>query len=226
MQAKSGAPPRLLPRAAFARLPADAHPSRPPTRVSQLPLILASASPRRADLLRQLGLGFEIVPSAAPEALQEQLTARELCQLNAYRKARAVAKQWPDALVLGADTLVCLGNRLYGKPANLADAARMLAELQGRMHQVITGVCLVHLRTHRQRLFAAGTDVLFRALDAAGIDRYLKQVNPLDKAGAYAIQEHGELIVHEISGSFSNVVGLPVEQLQVELSAFRAEPAD
>jgi len=190
--------------------------------MSPMPLILASASPRRADLLRQLGLEFQVIPSAAAEACQEQLTARELCQLNAYRKARVVAKQWPDALVLGADTLVCLGNRLYGKPADLADATRMLAELQGRTHQVVTGVCLIHLRTHRQRLFAEVTDVTFRALDTGGIDRYFKQVNPLDKAGAYAIQEHGELIVREISGSFSNVVGLPVERLQVELAAARA----
>lgn len=189
--------------------------------MSRLPLILASASPRRADLLRQLGLDFQVVPSAAPEAHREQLTARELCQINAYRKARTVARQWPDAIVLGADTLVCLGHRLYGKPADLADAARMLAELEGRTHQVITGVCLIHWRRHRRRLFVAVTDVTFRALDAAAIDRYLQHVHPLDKAGAYAIQEHGELIVHEISGSFSNVVGLPVEQLQVELSAFR-----
>ena len=194
--------------------------------MSQMPLILASASPRRADLLRQLGLEFQVIPSAAAEACQEQLTARELCQLNAYRKARVVAKQWPDALVLGADTLVCLGNRFYGKPADLADASRMLAELQGRTHQVVTGVCFIHLRTHRQRLFAEVTDVTFRALDTGGIDRYFKQVNPLDKAGAYAIQEHGELIVHEISGSFSNVVGLPVERLQVELAAARAGRSD
>jgi len=188
--------------------------------MSRLPLILASASPRRADLLRQLGLEFQIIPSAAAETHHGQLTVRELCQLNAYRKAHAVARQHPDALVLGADTLVCLGNRLYGKPADLADAARMLAELEGRTHQVITGVCLTHQRKHRRRLFAAITDVTFRALDAAAIERYLEHVHPLDKAGAYAIQEHGELIVREISGSFSNVVGLPLEQLQTELSTF------
>jgi septum formation protein len=172
------------------------------------------------ELLRQLGLEFQVISSSAPEAHYEQLTARELCQLNAYRKARAVAKRFPDALVLGADTLVCLGNRLFGKPSNRADAVRLLADLQGRTHQVVTGVCLIHGRAHRQRLFSEHTDVTFRALDAAAIDRYLKRVDPLDKAGAYAIQEHGELIVQEISGSFSNVVGLPVERLQAELKAF------
>jgi septum formation protein len=185
--------------------------------MSRPPLILASVSPRRADLLHQLGLEFRVVPSAATELHHEHLTPRELCQLNAYRKARAVAKQWPDALVLGADTLVALDRRLYGKPSDLADARRMLSELQGRTHQVVTGVCLIHLRGHCQRIFADATEVTFRTLDAAGIDRYLDQINPLDKAGAYAIQEHGELIVHRISGSFWNVVGLPVERLQVEL---------
>jgi septum formation protein len=189
------------------------------------PTILASASPRRAELLRQLGLEFRVVPSSAIEACHEQLTGVELCQLNAYRKARAVAKHFPDALVLGADTLVCLGNRLFGKPADRDEAARMLGELQGRTHQVVTGVCLVQARAHRQRLFAECTEVTFRALDLTAIDRYLEHVNPLDKAGAYAIQEHGELIVREISGSFSNVVGLPVERLQAELRRFAATKA-
>ena len=103
------------------------------------PLILASASPRRAELLREMGLKFRVVPSDASEVHHEQLTARELCQLNAYRKARAVAKKIPDALVLGADTLVYAGTRLFGKPASLAEAGQMIEQLQGRTHQVATG---------------------------------------------------------------------------------------
>src|SRR6266508_4496174 len=118
------------------------------------PLILASKSPRRSDLLREMGLEFSVVPSDAEELLNEQLTAREASQLNAYRKARAVAKKFPDALVLGADTLVYLDNIVFGKPANLAEAQRMLQQLQGRTHQVVTGVCLLYLRGHRDRLFA------------------------------------------------------------------------
>jgi septum formation protein len=184
------------------------------------PLILASASPRRTELLRQLGFGFSVVPSEIPEILLEQLTARELSLINAHRKARTVAKQYPDALVIGADTLVCLEQHLFGKPASLGEAAEMLESLQGRTHEVVTGVCLIHLREHRERVFAEQTEVRFRALGEAEIRRYLALVNPLDKAGAYAIQEHGELIVEEISGSFSNVVGLPMERLQTELSAW------
>ncbi len=181
------------------------------------PLILASGSPRRADLLGQMRLDFKIVASDAPELHPEELTAREASQINAYRKARAVAKKHPDALVLGADTLVCLDSKFFGKPADLEEAYQMLQCLQGKTHQVITGICLLHLRERRYRVFAESTSVTFRALDAVAIRRYLTHVNPLDKAGAYAIQEDGDSIVEKISGSYTNVVGLPVEQVIREL---------
>jgi len=183
-------------------------------------LILASASPRRAELLKLLRVKFRIIPSDATEVAHEHLTPLEICQFNAHRKARAVAKKIPDALVIGADTLVFLDNKILGKPRNLADARRMLARLQGRTHQVVTGVSLIQLRTHRERVFAISTDVLFHPLDAGQIRDYLSRINPLDKAGAYAIQESGEKIISEISGSYSNVVGLPVERLREELSAW------
>jgi septum formation protein len=181
------------------------------------PIILASASPRRDELLRQLGIEFKIVPSDAPEVHHEQLTAREISQINAYRKARAVAKKCPDALVLGADTLVHVETTLFGKPSSLEEAYQMLEQLQGRTHHVVTAICLLHLRQHRQRVFAESTAVTFRPLDAVKIRRYLNRVNPLDKAGAYAIQEEGDLIVEKIEGSYTNVVGLPVERLTAEL---------
>jgi len=190
------------------------------------PLILASASPRRVELLRQIVADFEVVPGATSEVHDEQLTAWEMAQVNAYRKARAVAKKFPDSIVLGADTLVYLDReaRLFGKPASPAEAARMLGELQGRTHAVITGVCLLHLREHRQRVFAEWTDVRFHPLTPAQIKEYLGLINPLDKAGAYAIQEHGERLVAEISGSFSNVVGLPLERVREELSPWLRSP--
>ncbi len=181
------------------------------------PLILASASPRRSDLLREFGVAFQVVPGRAEEIHPEHLTPHEICQVNAYRKARIVAKKFPDALVLGADTLVCLGTKLLGKPASLKEAHRMLATLQGRTHEVVTGVCLIHLRNHRQRVFAESTTVTFRTLHSDQIRRYLSKVDPLDKAGAYAIQEEGDQIVKQVNGSFSNVVGLPLERLKAEL---------
>ena len=181
------------------------------------PLILASASPRRAELLKQLNLEFQIVPGTIAETFDEQLSPLELCQLNAHRKARVIAKKYPDALILGADTLVFLEGKIMGKPADIAEARRMLGRLQGRTHQVVTGVSLIHLRARRERTFAARTDVTFHPLTAGQINVYLSKMNPLDKAGAYAIQEHGDTIVSEISGSFSNVVGLPVEMLKEEI---------
>ena len=186
------------------------------------PLILASASPRRAELLRHLHPVFQVVPSVATEVFDDHLSPLELCQLNAHRKARVVAKKIPDSLVLGADTLVFLDRKIFGKPKDTADARAMLLELQGRTHQVVTGVSLIQLRHHRERLFAVATDVSFRPLDDARIDEYLSKINPLDKAGGYAVQEHGELIVSEISGSFTNVVGLPMEQLEAELKKWPA----
>jgi septum formation protein len=183
-------------------------------------LILASASPRRADLLRQWDYEFVVVPSQAEEIHTEDLSAGEVAQINAYRKARVVSKRFPDAVTLGVDTLVALGPRLYGKPANLAGAEKMVLALQGKTHQVVTGVCLIHLRGHHQKMFWEQTDVTFRKLTPEQIRHYHTLVNPLDKAGAYGIQEKRGVVVESISGSFSNVAGLPMERLQAELAAF------
>ena len=184
------------------------------------PLVLASASPRRVELLRLAGLDFVVVGSDAPEIHPEEMTAQEVAQVNAYRKARVVAKKQPDALVLAADTLVYLDSRLFGKPSNLEQAYEMLEALQGKTHHVVTGLCLLHLRGRRYKVFAETTAVTFKPLDAVAIRRYLAKVNPLDKAGAYAVQEEGQSIIEKIAGSYSNVVGLPIERLTAELQAW------
>src|SRR5260370_26645498 len=114
-------------------------------------------------------MDFKVVPSDAAEIHHDPLTAHEVSQINAYRKARAVAKRFPDALVMGADTLVCMETELFGKPATLEAAYEMLERLQGRTHHVVTAICLLHLREHRQRIFAESTAVTFRALDAGKI---------------------------------------------------------
>lgn len=184
------------------------------------PVILASASPRRAELLRKVVREFEVVPGHAEEFQPEHLSPVEAGLLNAYRKARVIAKRFPDALVIGADTEVVLARRIFGKPRDRADAHAMLTDLAGCEHLVITGVCLIHLRHHRQRLFSVMTRVKFKPLRAEEIVDYLNLINPLDKAGAYAIQENGDQIIARIEGSFSNVVGLPIERLQEELESF------
>lgn len=185
------------------------------------PIVLASASPRRALLMRQLDMDFQIVPGNAEEAEHDFMSPREVCQLNAFRKARIVAKQYPDALVIGADTEVCLNGRIFGKPKDMASAFEMLKSLQGQTHEVITGVCLMHLRLHRERLLAVTTKVTFRKLSDEGIHDYLGKIAPLDKAGAYAIQDHGYLIIRRVRGSYSNVVGLPLERLLREFRHFK-----
>lgn len=184
-------------------------------------LILASASPRRAELLRQLTTDFEVIASQAPESEDPSLSPSELAQLNAYRKARAVARQYPGALVLGADTVVALGTKLFGKPASRADAVRMLQTLSGQTHAVVTGVCLMRAEGGWERLFADVTRVRFRELSLELIEEYLATIDPLDKAGGYAIQEGGEKIALEVSGSYTNVIGLPIERLKDELQRMR-----
>lgn len=181
------------------------------------PVILASLSPRRKELLQQLEIEFLVMGGDAPELHYEDLTAGEISQLNAYRKARHVAKHHPDALVIGADTLVSLGTRLYAKPASRREAAEMLGQLSGRTHSVVTGVCILHLRGHHQQVFSETSFVTFHPLSKDRIAAYLDRVDPLDKAGGYAIQESGELIAENIIGSFTNVVGLPLGRLREEL---------
>ncbi|HUD48455.1 MAG TPA: Maf family protein [Candidatus Baltobacteraceae bacterium] len=187
-------------------------------------LILASASPRRAELLRQLGLDFEVIPSGVPEVQGGALSPGEVAQINAYRKARAVAERFADAITLGTDTVVVMDKQIFGKPASMTEAEKMLSALQGRRHQVVTGVCLIHLRAHRRRVFLEQTEVTFRHLDLKQIRHYLKQTNPLDKAGGYGIQDQGDVLVEAISGSFTNVIGLPLERFQTEWAAF-TQPA-
>ncbi len=172
------------------------------------------------ELLRQLDLEFQIKSDGAKEIFDDQLSPYELCQLNAHRKARSIAKKFPDCLVIGADTLVFLGRKVFGKPKDLNEAKEMLLQLQGKTHQVVTGVSLIQQRTYREKLFAVATNVTFHPLGDDQIKNYLKKIDPLDKAGGYAIQEHGTLIVSEISGSFSNVVGLPLDELRKELETW------
>jgi septum formation protein len=184
------------------------------------PLILASQSPRRVQLLRQIVPEFEIIPSDATELHDISLGARRLCEVNAQRKAFSVAERHPGHLVLGADTLVFLDDEPLGKPADLAEARAMLGRLAGRVHEVITGVCLTHQGASRVKLLAETTYVKFLPLTPAEIEDYLQRVHVLDKAGAYAVQEHGEWIVASVEGSFSNVVGLPVEAVRAALATW------
>jgi septum formation protein len=189
-----------------------------------LPLILASASPRRRELLASLGVPFEVVTAAVTEHEDATTDPRAMVTHNAALKADWVAARWPDALVLGADTTVFLDGAAINKPRDLADARTMLRRLSGLTHKVFTGLAL---RRGADRLAlddVATSDVTFRVLDDAAIDAYFALVNPLDKAGAYGVQEHGEMVVAHHTGSFSNIMGLPLENLRPLLARFGALP--
>ena len=175
-------------------------------------LILASSSPRRRELLERAGIPFEVVISPAEEIHDAALSPGVLCEWNARLKAEAVAVVHPEATTIGADTLVFIDGLPLGKPRDLPEARSMLRRLSGRTHQVCTGVCIV-LPGGKTRQFHDVTEVTFLLLDDAKIDAYFLRVNPMDKAGAYGIQESGEMIVAETRGSLENVIGLPVERV-------------
>jgi len=177
-------------------------------------IILASASPRRELLLREMGLHFKVIQPTGVEEATGGFAPDVLVMHNAQNKARAVAGRHHDSLIIGADTEVVLDGAVFGKPADMNAAETMLAKLAGRRHDVFTGVCLIHRPMELELTFAERTGVTMRPLTLAQIRDYFTKVTPLDKAGAYGAQEFGELIIDRVEGSFSNVMGLPVERLR------------
>jgi septum formation protein len=175
-------------------------------------IVLASSSPRRRELLEQAGVVFEVVASPADEIHDPAMKPDHLCELNATLKAAAVSEIRQQSIVIGSDTLVFIDDIPLGKPVDLEEAYAMLRRLSGRTHQVCTGVCVIHPGGN-QKVFHDITEVTFRALDDTAIAHYFSQVNPLDKAGAYGIQECGDQIISEIRGSYENVMGRPVSMV-------------
>lgn len=173
-------------------------------------IILASASPRRRELLEMLHVPAEIIPSAGEERCPPGLSPEETVQTLSRQKAREVAARVGDAeaVVIGADTVVALDGRIMGKPRDAADAGRMLQSLSGRTHRVYTGVTV--LRGDREAGCVEETAVTFRTLSPGEIDRYISTGEPMDKAGAYAAQGLASLFVERLEGDFFNVVGLPL----------------
>jgi septum formation protein len=172
------------------------------------PIILASASPRRAELLRNAGIPFRVVVSNLEEAPEPGEEPQEYARRLARDKARVVAKQFPDEPVLAADTVVFTEHHLLEKPADAADAARMLKVLSGRPHEVTTGACLI--AGGKEDVRSETTRVYFSALSDAEIADYVATGEPMDKAGAYGIQGRASRFIGKIEGDYFNVVGLPV----------------
>lgn len=178
-------------------------------------LILASASPRRKDLLEEVGLSFEVIAAQIEEYMEEDLSTQEAIQQIALRKAEVVFENHRDAIVIGADTMVCFGCEVLGKPKSKEDAYRMLSLLSGKTHRVLTGVAIV---SDSQSLsFCEETEVTFYDLTEALMVEYIASGEPFDKAGAYGIQGKGKLLVKEIHGDYYTVVGLPIAKVYREV---------
>jgi septum formation protein len=188
--------------------------------------ILASGSPRRRDLLSEAGYRFEVVSPSVEEVSHDWLTIREVTTWNAARKAASVSVAAPDAVVLAADTLVTIDGEVLGKPADFEQALEMLRRLSGRSHEVWTAVRISHASKGKSESFQELSRVYFRALNESAIRGYLTKIDPLDKAGAYAAQGYGREIIERIDGSYTNVVGLPMERTQEALRAFGVMPAN
>ena len=187
--------------------PSDSPPAHPR-------LILASASPRRRQLLAELGITFDVIVADVTEHEDPATHPRTMVTHNAALKADHVAALHPDAFVLGADTTVFIDDTVLNKPADLAEARAMLKRLAGRTHTVFTGVALRNISRKIRIDEGVTSEVTFKPLDDATIDAYFRIVNPLDKAGAYGIQEGRDLIIASYQGSFTNIMGLPMEAVK------------
>ena len=189
------------------------------------PIILASASPRRRMLLEGAGIPFTVCVSAADEVTDPIWTPKRMVRELARRKASAVAAEHPGTYVIGADTLVSMDGEVLGKPKNSVDAVRMLHMLSGRTHQVQTGVCVV-LPSGHKLTFSEVSEVTFRELTDREINDYVATKEPLDKAGAYAIQGEGRALIQAFHGDYANIVGLPVDRLMMILQMVKAIPSE
>ncbi len=192
--------------------------SKPDQGRTRQSLILASGSPRRRELLARMGYDFLVL---APE-VDENVGAppRQAVMILARRKAMAAAERLDEDVVLAADTLVSVDDTALGKPLDEAEAKAMLRRLSGREHEVFTGVCLLDVSTGRQAVHAERTGVVFRPLTDEEIDAYVASGDPMDKAGAYGIQSGASRFVERISGSYENVMGLPVQSVGLLIKKF------
>ena len=183
-------------------------------------VILASASPRRKELLEKIGLRFKVVPSNYEEDIPLGLEPHEFAQKISLEKARVVASKHQNVIVIAADTFIVFGGQIFGKPHSEKEARKMLETINGRQHSVITGFTIMDTDTNKALSKSVETRVYIRKLASNEIDAYVESKEPLDKAGAYAIQGLGSVIVEKIEGDYFNVIGLPLSALTESLKAF------
>lgn len=182
-------------------------------------IVLASQSPRRKEIMEQVGMQFIVHPSNADEVLDLSLPRSAAIEQLALAKAKSVAPLYPQDIVIGADTLVCFNQRVLGKPENEVAAKEMLQLLSGQTHQVITGVAIC--ANGKSECFHSVSDVTFYSLSKDDIDAYIACREPFDKAGSYGIQGKGAVFVAKIAGDYYNIVGLPIAELMQRLKAYK-----
>lgn len=176
-------------------------------------IILASTSPRRKELLQQIDLEFSVDPSAYEEDNSLNMLPHDLVKHFSQQKAQDVAKRHTDAIIIGADTIVALDNTVLGKPKDINDAENMLQKLSGKSHSVLTGLTIIDTKLQKERCIVEETIVTFRKLRREEIHHYITTYKPLDKAGAYGIQEYAGCFVERVDGDYFNIVGLPLAAL-------------
>lgn len=183
-------------------------------------IILASASPRRREILEKTGLAFRVDAGAYEEDMRSGVSPRALARLLSFEKAKAVGGKYKNALIIGADTFIVFRKKILGKPHTEGEARRMLTALNGRTHSVITGFTIMDTRTNKKISRTLETKVFFKKLEKKEIESYIRTGEPMDKAGAYAIQGLGGALVRKIEGDYFNVVGLPLRELVKALKKF------
>jgi len=183
-------------------------------------IILASGSPRRKELLKKIGFNFEVEPSNCEEYINSKLRPHELAKSLSFEKARTVANKHKNALVIAADTFIVFKGKILGKPYTETEARKMLETISGKPHSVVTGFSIIDTEDKKTVSRSVETKVYIRRLTPSEIDAYVKSREPLDKAGAYAIQGLGSVIVEKIEGDYFNVIGLPLSALTESLKEF------
>lgn len=186
-------------------------------------IILASASPRRKQLLKQIGLDFEVDVSNIKEILYNKLTPRKQVELLSVQKAQAVARKYKNAIVIGDDSMIEVGGEIIGKPKDKKHASNILKELSGKMHKAMTGFTIIDTASGKEVTKSVVTKIWFRKLDDGEIESYIEKEKPYDLAGAYGIGRLGAVLAEKVEGDFYNVVGLPVCELTKELKKFGVE---
>ena len=184
-------------------------------------VILASKSPRRAEILRMIGIDFKVIPSNIKEKIDDRITKNKIAEFLSQKKAETISVKYPNDIIIGADTIVISKGEIFGKPKDEEESKQMLKMLSGNSHEVITGVTLINESKGVIKTFSEVTEVFVRKIPKNQIEYYIKNFNTLDKSGSYGIQEWFSIWIEKINGCYYNVMGLPASKFYLNLQEFK-----